>query len=92
MPITLVTFDDPSCPSCAKLHDGAFQRIESEWVATDPVMRAAREGTHEQVIAEDESIAREVGVNGVAAGLSTLPLAGVEFLLVALGVTVLSLH
>jgi len=55
-------------------------------------MRAAREGTHEQVIAEDESIAREVGVNGVAAGLSTLPLAGVEFLLVALGVTVLSLH
>lgn len=32
--ITLVAFDDPSCPSCADLHDGAFQRIETEWLAT----------------------------------------------------------
>lgn len=31
--ITVVAFDDPSCPSCASLHDGAFQGIESEWVA-----------------------------------------------------------
>jgi len=39
-------------------------------------MRAAREGTHEQVIAEDESIAREVGVtvlslHWVAAGIAS---------------------
>lgn len=31
--ITLVSFDDPSCPSCSSLHHGAFERIESEWVA-----------------------------------------------------------
>jgi protein-disulfide isomerase len=32
-PITLVSFDDPSCPSCASLHDGAFEAIRSQWVA-----------------------------------------------------------
>lgn len=31
-PITLVFFDDPSCPYCAQLHEGAFRKIESEWV------------------------------------------------------------
>lgn len=33
--ITLVAFDDPSCPSCSSLHDGAFQRIRSEWIAEE---------------------------------------------------------
>ncbi|PSQ15872.1 hypothetical protein BRD00_12720 [Halobacteriales archaeon QS_8_69_26] len=32
-PVTLVAFDDPSCPYCAKLSTGAMDRIESEWVA-----------------------------------------------------------
>jgi protein-disulfide isomerase len=32
-PITLVSFDDPSCPSCASLHGGAFEAIRSQWVA-----------------------------------------------------------
>jgi protein-disulfide isomerase len=30
--ITLVTFDDPSCPSCASYHGGTFGEIESKWV------------------------------------------------------------
>lgn len=32
--ITLVAFDDPSCPACSDLHEGAFRRIESEWLDT----------------------------------------------------------
>lgn len=32
--ITLVAFDDPSCPACSDLHEGAFRRIESEWLGT----------------------------------------------------------
>lgn len=135
-PITVVAFDDPSCPSCASLHGGAFQRIESEWVeegratvysrayyfvadwgrpavnalveayrrepaaygqlkaayyrhqddlstdtvldrtATflddvdaavdpDPVVRAARERTHESLIDGDDEAAEAAGVNGV---------------------------
>lgn len=30
--ITLVTFVDPSCPSCSSYHDGTFEKIESRWV------------------------------------------------------------
>ena len=30
--IAIVEFFDPSCPSCASFHSGAFEQIESEWV------------------------------------------------------------
>lgn len=30
--IVLVEVYDPSCPGCASFHEGAFQRIESEWI------------------------------------------------------------
>lgn len=30
--ITVVTFDDASCPGCSKFHDNAFSEIRSNWV------------------------------------------------------------
>jgi len=29
---TLVMFSDPSCPSCHSFHEGAFQKIKSDWI------------------------------------------------------------